>query len=278
MTEQRVKLNHKVNTDTKDSDYIYDSINNTITKGQHFKKIINHFKENKAIPTNLLIISKTGILNQGTIGTCGPNALSVVVSIASNSKINNACRLYSYFNTQCIDKSNPFRDTGVTTTSLINFLIYYKTCPEKLMTYNPANYFVLPPITTYKNTYNIRNVVYRYINQNGNMLKNIQNCLINTSKYPNTQSAGIFVGFKVFSNFPRTAGTGIVPMPRQQDTIVGGHAVAIVGYKKINGKTYIIFQNSWGNKWGDKGYGYFPVEYLNNRNYCERAVIISLNI
>ncbi len=37
--------------------------------------------------------------------------------------------------------------------------------------------------------------------------------------------------------------------------IVGGHAIAIVGYDEIN--QVMKFRNSWGNDWGKGGYAYF---------------------
>lgn len=37
----------------------------------------------------------------------------------------------------------------------------------------------------------------------------------------------------------------------------GGHAIAIVGYDK----KYFIVRNSWGPKWGDRGYGYATESY-----------------
>lgn len=43
----------------------------------------------------------------------------------------------------------------------------------------------------------------------------------------------------------------------QPDKVYGGHAVALVGYTK---DTFIV-RNSWGEDWGDKGYGYASLEY-----------------
>jgi len=37
-----------------------------------------------------------------------------------------------------------------------------------------------------------------------------------------------------------------------------GHAITITSYNK----DYLIFQNSWGEKWGDKGIGYISADYL----------------
>ncbi len=41
-----------------------------------------------------------------------------------------------------------------------------------------------------------------------------------------------------------------------QGSIVGGHAVCIVGYDDET--NCIKFKNSWGTGWGDNGYGYLP--------------------
>jgi C1A family cysteine protease len=41
------------------------------------------------------------------------------------------------------------------------------------------------------------------------------------------------------------------------DTAHGGHAIAIVGYTPDR----FIIRNSWGKKWGDKGYGYASYDY-----------------
>jgi len=47
-------------------------------------------------------------------------------------------------------------------------------------------------------------------------------------------------------------------------TVEWGHAVYFTGAKLINGKKYIKFINSWSDKWGDNGFGYFAEDYLSN--------------
>jgi hypothetical protein len=42
-----------------------------------------------------------------------------------------------------------------------------------------------------------------------------------------------------------------------KETASGGHAISIVGYTK----DYFILRNSWGNKWGDKGFAYASLDY-----------------
>ena len=52
---------------------------------------------------------------------------------------------------------------------------------------------------------------------------------------------------------------GIVDLPKKREF---GHAIFCVGWKKINGKEYIEFVNSFGPDWGDNGFGYLPKEYF----------------
>jgi C1A family cysteine protease len=53
---------------------------------------------------------------------------------------------------------------------------------------------------------------------------------------------------------------GIVPMPKPNDQLLGGHAIVCVGYNDT--KKLWIMRNSWGSSWGDKGYFYLPYNYL----------------
>ena len=49
-------------------------------------------------------------------------------------------------------------------------------------------------------------------------------------------------------------------MPTRDDRMIGGHAVLAVGFDQKRKR--ILFRNSWGTKWGRKGYGTIPFEYL----------------
>lgn len=52
---------------------------------------------------------------------------------------------------------------------------------------------------------------------------------------------------------------GCVKTPTSTTNIMGGHAICIVEYDKT--KNYLGFKNSWGQVWGDKGYGYLDLSY-----------------
>lgn len=66
--------------------------------------------------------------------------------------------------------------------------------------------------------------------------------------------------------------SGNIPFPSSNENIIGGHAVLAVGYddskeivnRRDNSKTVGAFQikNSWGESWGESGYGWVPYEYF----------------
>jgi C1A family cysteine protease len=76
-------------------------------------------------------------------------------------------------------------------------------------------------------------------------------------------------GVSVFKSWfdKKVQKTGLVPMPKRNEELMGGHAVCVVGFNDA-GKLF-KFKNSWGAKWADNGYGYLPYEYI--RKYCSDA-------
>jgi len=74
---------------------------------------------------------------------------------------------------------------------------------------------------------------------------------------------GPFVaGVYVFDNWGQAERSGKIPMPKPGNRFVGGHAICIVGYDES--KKMVKFKNSWSARWGDKGFGYMPYEYVLN--------------
>lgn len=87
----------------------------------------------------------------------------------------------------------------------------------------------------------------------------------------------ITFGVPVFESWyknPETRMTGEVPMPLPNERSVGGHAMAIVGFKDDDswpGGGYFIIRNSWGDRWAPEnkykaGHGFFPYEYFRQFN------------
>jgi C1A family cysteine protease len=72
-------------------------------------------------------------------------------------------------------------------------------------------------------------------------------------------------GFTVYESFesPSVAQTGIIPMPKRGEQILGGHETDIVGYLKDE-PNYALCMNSWGDGWGLKGFFLMPWTYITN--------------
>jgi C1A family cysteine protease len=72
-------------------------------------------------------------------------------------------------------------------------------------------------------------------------------------------------GFPVYSSLVGSAPD--IPYPTDSDSLVGGHAVLTVGYddgRQVGGVAVpsLIIRNSWGESWGEAGYGYLPYRYV----------------
>lgn len=72
---------------------------------------------------------------------------------------------------------------------------------------------------------------------------------------------GVMFGTTVYSSFPmHEGGDGVVPMPGPHDRVEGGHALLFVGYD--DNTRMLLFRNSWGTSWGERGYGWLPYDYV----------------
>lgn len=76
----------------------------------------------------------------------------------------------------------------------------------------------------------------------------------------------ISFGFVVYESFESAsvAKTGVVPMPKAGERVLGGHETWLIGYLKAS-PTYALVQNSWG-RWGINGYFLMPWKYLTDRS------------
>ena len=61
--------------------------------------------------------------------------------------------------------------------------------------------------------------------------------------------------FESFSS-AGTAKTGLIPMPRSNEKIYGGHAICVVGYDEQTKR--LKFKSNWGSEWGTRAMAIFP--------------------
>ena len=163
-------------------------------------------------------------------------------------------RLYIYYNTRWLD-NDVNNDNGGSLRDGMKAINKWGFCKEPYWPFNVKHVRVRPPNSAYSDGGTRRVYYYGTVNQNRNALMG-------------TLASGqpIIFGIAVYSslNSNATTKTGIVPMPRASESLLGGHAIVLMGYD-ISTRLY-KFRNSWGSRWGDGGYGYLPFEYVENRN------------
>lgn len=70
----------------------------------------------------------------------------------------------------------------------------------------------------------------------------------------------IDLGFALYPSFEEIGPDGVMPMPGQDEKLLGGHAVVIRGYD--DAKLRFRVQNSWGAEWGDHGCFWMPYDFV----------------
>lgn len=84
----------------------------------------------------------------------------------------------------------------------------------------------------------------------------------------------VIVNIWILSNGMDTK-TGVLTIPQKGEEIrLGGHVVAITGYDPV--KQEYTFKNSWGEAWGNKGYGTMSKEYL--ETHFEASLSLPFNL
>lgn len=213
------------------------------------------------------------VYDQGRIGSCTANAIAAAIEFdLLKQKLGDftPSRLFIYYNERemehavTLDNGAQIRD-GVKSTAKLG------VCPESEWTYDdtPADPTTnvwpagakpaqKPSPACYQDALKHQVLSYQRVNRS---LSQMKGCL--ASGYP------FVFGFTVYDAFESaaTAKTGELYMPTSAETVVGGHAVLAVGYDDTAQR--FIVRNSWGPKWGKKGYFTIPYTYLLTENLAD---------
>ena len=86
------------------------------------------------------------------------------------------------------------------------------------------------------------------------------------------KSKPVIIGMNVYESFKRTEKT--IPIPKDDEKHLGAHAMLIIGYN--DEKKLFKIKNSWGERWGNKGYAYISYEYAMTKDKEGRSNVIEL--
>ena len=206
------------------------------------------------------------IEDQGNLGSCTANAgvaLAEYLDFRNDRHYMHRSRLFVYYNERVLEGTVNI-DSGAYIRDAIKALVKWGACTETLWPYVISRYKQKPSTACYKAAALKQAIKYMRVNQTQDDM-----CNALVQGYP------IEFGFTVYESFESdaVASTGMVPMPDvYNEYVLGGHACVIVGYD-LNKRLWIC-RNSWGKKWGDKGYFYMPFDYLLDGDLSEDFWII----
>lgn len=205
------------------------------------------------------------IYNQGNLGSCTSNGIAFAYQFEQmNQKIYNfiPSRLFIYYNERSIEGTVNY-DSGANIRDGIKSINKQGVCDEKEWVYDITKFKNKPNEQCYINAKKNLTITYKQLPQN-----------IEQFKLSLIQGYPIIFGFSVYESFESESvcKTGIIPMPKPFETLLGGHCMCIVGF--IEDKSQFIVRNSYGEKWGNNGYCYFPYNYLENMDLSNDFWII----
>jgi C1A family cysteine protease len=209
--------------------------------------------------------------DQGRLGSCTAQAGAGIIEYYERKSFRrhiDASRLFLYKVTRNLMKMKG--DTGAYLRSTIGAMVLFGVPPEEYWPYSdsPDNFDKEPPAFCYSFAQNYKTLKYY---RHDPPSASPESILDRIKTYLGAGHPAMF-GFTVYSSIEQASDTGRIPFPSPLDKIEGGHAVVAVGYDdkmKIKNRYggeeaegALLIRNSWGQGWGEDGYGWLPYDYL----------------
>ena len=206
------------------------------------------------------------VYDQGELGSCTANAIAAAFEYDTiqNQKDFHPSRLFIYWNERYVE-GNTDQDSGASIRDGMKCVHKLGVCSEKEWPYDISQYTYKPPRKCFEDATQHKSLQYRRACSD----------LMHLRTYLNEQYPIVF-GFSVYESFESesVAETGLMPLPKSNEKVLGGHAVLMVGFD--DSKEAFIVRNSWGSEWGDGGYFYMPYEFVNDQNCSDFWIMESV--
>jgi C1A family cysteine protease len=208
------------------------------------------------------------VYDQKQLGSCTANAIAGAIEFNQMKQqmpdVFVPSRLFIYYNERVIE-GTVREDSGAMIRDGIKTVSKQGAPHEVLWPYDIAKFRTKPSKAAVADARKHPAVLYQRVTRD---LPQLRGCL--AAGYP------FVFGFSVYDSFETNtvARTGHAPMPKPKEKMVGGHAVLAIGYD--HKKRRFIMRNSWGPKWGMKGYFTLPYEYLLDGNLSDDFWTIKL--
>ncbi len=226
------------------------------------------YRDVSALPTYppflSLVPQMPPVRDQGQLGACTAFSCEAPLYVAQvNAKrqhVVSPSALFLYYNERLIN-GTVGSDSGANISDIYHASNVYGVVDESLYPYDVSKFTDTPPPSVYAAAVGLKAHIYAPVPQ---LKENIIGCL-HHGGFP------VNFGISVYQSF-MDATDGNIPMPGTDETVLGGHALAIVGYNDTDSaqdgvppRTF-IFRNSWSAGWGAggqyAGYGFLPMSYV----------------
>jgi C1A family cysteine protease len=194
------------------------------------------------------------VLDQSTLGSCTANAIANAHYFEQIKQGEIApllpSRLFLYYNQRAMAGTTDL-DSGAMLRDAFKSIARHGVCSENRWPYEVAKFTKKPGVAAYKEALKQQTISYRRIPRK---LRQLKGCL--------AEGRPFIFGFTAYQSLesPRNTRSGQIPLPSPVESPVGGHTVLAVGYD--DNRHAFMFQNSWGERWGEHGFGYIPYAYL----------------
>jgi C1A family cysteine protease len=181
---------------------------------------------------------------------------------------------FLYKVTQLLRSNRPPNESGASLRDMLKAMMLFGVPPETVWPHNPVvdDWDAEPSAFCYAYAKNYQAVKYFRLDRPDIS----QPTLLAQIKVSLLAGLPVIFGFRTFSHVEASSSDptlkGMIPYPKdpidnQQE--IRGHAVMAIGYddnQEIPGPSpgAIYFKNSWGEEWGDQGYGWLPYDYILN--------------
>jgi hypothetical protein len=203
----------------------------------------------------------TPIEDQGDVGSCTANALAGALEYLekrTNGHEGRVSRLFIYWNERDFEGKTS-EDHGAALSDGVKALKEDGACTEATWKYDKHLVFKKPRDEAYEEAadHTIDEAHRVKID-----LHDMRHCL--AEGYP------FVFGLQIYDAFQDDGLHGRIRTPDPTaHGHCGGHAMLCVGYSDED--QVFLVRNSWGPRWGDRGYCYIPYDYMTNPEYCHDA-------
>jgi C1A family cysteine protease len=221
--------------------------------------------------------------DQGRIGSCTANAGAALVEYYQRKEHGHhvdVSRLFLYKATRNL--MHMTGDTGGYLRTTMKALATFGVPPEEFWPYDEASYDDEPSAFCYAFGREYEALQYYRLDPPG-----VDPATLLTAIKGNVaKELPAMFGFTVYATYTKAAATGEFPYPGPDEHVVGGHAIVVAGYDDDrviatgDGKDQthgaLLIRNSWGEAWGEGGFGWLPYEYVMTRLAADFWSVISM--